>query len=107
MYSRHTTIKRWAALGLAMCGAVALAAAGCASGGGAGAGKGAGPATRASADKGGAELWGETCGRCHNIRPPTQYSPAEWQVIVHHMRLRATLTTEEQRKITEFLKSAS
>jgi hypothetical protein len=55
---------------------------------------------------GGEELWSNNCLRCHNIRPPTMYSNAQWDVIVHHMRLRANITGQEQRAIVEFLKSA-
>jgi len=54
----------------------------------------------------GEELWSNNCMRCHNIRPPTMYSDAQWGVIVHHMRLRANITGQEQRAIVEFLKSA-
>jgi len=54
----------------------------------------------------GEELWSNNCMRCHNIRPPTMYSAAQWDVIVHHMRLRANITGQEQRAIVEFLKSA-
>jgi cytochrome c5 len=61
----------------------------------------------ARSEKGGAELWAETCSRCHNIRPPDYYSDAQWQTIVLHMRLRADLTGEEARKIEEFLKAAN
>ena len=56
--------------------------------------------------KAGAELWAENCSRCHNIRPPESFSDAQWQMIVHHMRLRANLTGEETRKITEFLQAS-
>ena len=52
------------------------------------------------------ELWSNNCLRCHNIRPPTMYTNAQWDVIVHHMRLRANITGQEQRAIVEFLKSA-
>jgi len=55
----------------------------------------------------GAQLWSETCGQCHNLRSPSEFGSAEWQVIVHHMRLRAGLTGEQQKTITEFLQSAS
>jgi hypothetical protein len=41
------------------------------------------------------------------VRPPDDYSDAQWETIVHHMRLRANLTGQEARKITEFLKSAN
>jgi mono/diheme cytochrome c family protein len=55
----------------------------------------------------GAELWAANCSRCHNIRPPQGFSAAQWQVIVHHMRLRANLTGNETRLITEFLQAGS
>ena len=54
----------------------------------------------------GEELWSNNCLRCHNIRPPTMYGNAQWDVIVHHMRLRANITGQEQRAIVEFLKSS-
>jgi len=57
--------------------------------------------------KSGNQLWSENCSRCHNIRPPEYYSDAQWDIIVHHMRLRANLTGEEQRKISEFLRAAN
>jgi hypothetical protein len=55
----------------------------------------------------GEELWTMNCQRCHNIRPPTMYSNAQWDVIVHHMRVRANITGADQRAIVEFLKSSS
>jgi hypothetical protein len=54
----------------------------------------------------GEELWSNNCLRCHNIRPPTMYGNAQWDVIVHHMRIRANITGQEQRAIVEFLKSS-
>jgi len=54
----------------------------------------------------GEELWSNNCMRCHNIRPPTMYSDGQWDVIVHHMRLRANITGQEQHAIVAFLKSA-
>jgi cytochrome c5 len=54
----------------------------------------------------GEELWSNNCLRCHNIRPPTMYNNAQWDVIVHHMRIRANITGQEQRAIVAFLKSA-
>jgi hypothetical protein len=57
--------------------------------------------------KGGAQLWAENCTRCHNMRPPTTYSDAEWEVAMHHMRIRANLTAVEHKKIVEFLKAAN
>lgn len=65
------------------------------------------PTASATPAKGGAELWSETCMRCHSLRPPTQHSNAEWAIIVHHMRVRADLTGEESDKILTFIKSAN
>ncbi len=63
--------------------------------------------TPSAAEKGGAQLWAENCVRCHNIRSPSSYSPAQWEVAMMHMRLRANLTPEEHKKILEFLKAGS
>ncbi len=64
----------------------------------------AGPTT---AKAGGAQLWADNCMRCHNLRPPTQFSNSEWQMIVHHMRVRANLTGQEERDILAFIQSAN
>jgi hypothetical protein len=53
----------------------------------------------------GAKLWAQTCSGCHNLRPPNTFSGAQWEVIVHHMRVRARLTKAESQSIVEFLKS--
>ncbi len=63
--------------------------------------------TPSAVEKGGAELWAANCVRCHNIRSPSNYSPAQWEVVVMHMRVRANLTPAEHKKILEFLKSGS
>ena len=57
--------------------------------------------------KPGAMLWGENCGRCHNVRTPADYSDAQWDVAVMHMRTRANLTAIEAQRIVEFLKSSN
>jgi len=57
--------------------------------------------------KTGNQLWSDNCARCHNMRPPETFSSTQWEIITHHMRLRANLTGSETRKITAFLKSAS
>ena len=57
--------------------------------------------------KSGAQLWAETCIRCHNIRSPGSLSPAQWEVAMMHMRVRANLTPEQQKKILEFLKAGA
>jgi len=57
--------------------------------------------------KSGAQLWAEQCQRCHNVRSPNSYSPAQWEVAMLHMRVRANLTPEQQKKILEFLKAGT
>ena len=57
--------------------------------------------------KDGARTWVENCMRCHNLREPHERSDREWEIIVHHMRVRANLTAEEHRLILDFLKSAN
>jgi hypothetical protein len=54
--------------------------------------------------KTGSQLWGENCIRCHNAPPSSDYSPAQWETIGMHMKLRANLTDEETSKIVAFLK---
>ena len=58
-------------------------------------------------EKSGVQLWSENCSRCHNMRPPDEFSAAQWATIVHHMRLRANLTGDEERKITAFLQASN
>ena len=53
--------------------------------------------------KTGGEIWAENCIRCHYLRPSTQYSPAQWDVIVSHMRMRANLNGEEQRAVYQLM----
>ena len=57
--------------------------------------------------KGRAQLWAEACARCHNMRSPSSYTDAQWETIVHHMRVRGYLTAEEHRAIVEFLKAGN
>lgn len=57
--------------------------------------------------KSGAQLWSEQCQRCHNVRSPSSYSPAQWEVAMLHMRVRANLTPAQHQTILEFLKSAN
>src|SRR5690242_16189494 len=89
-----------AALLLAGCGSAGPSTAPAAQGAG-------GTAVQESSTKTGAELWAENCNRCHNYRPPPSFSDTQWETVVMHMRLRADLTGEERRKITQFLQSAN
>ncbi len=55
----------------------------------------------------GAQLWGDNCIRCHNIRPPANLTDEQWEVAVMHMRTRANLTALEAERIVEFLKASN
>jgi hypothetical protein len=57
--------------------------------------------------KTGVQLWGENCTRCHYNRPPSTYSGAQWTLVAAHMRSRANLTGDEERKILAFLQSSA
>jgi hypothetical protein len=63
--------------------------------------------SEASAGLSGEELWSNNCQRCHNLRSPAMQTPVQWQIIVHHMRVRANITGSDARAIADFLKSAS
>lgn len=57
--------------------------------------------------KSGAQMWGESCIKCHNSPSPDTFSDVEWEVAMMHMRVRAKLTEEESKKIADFLKTAN
>lgn len=58
-------------------------------------------------EKSGAQLWGETCNRCHIAPSPSDYNDTDWETISLHMRVRANLTAHDSQMIEEFLKSAN
>jgi len=53
----------------------------------------------------GAREWAIYCGQCHNVRPGAEFSPAQWQTIMMHMRSRANLPARNSRAMLEFLKA--
>ena len=57
--------------------------------------------------RGRAQMWTQNCVRCHNARSPGYYSDREWQVAMHHMRVRCSITTQEYEAILGFLQSAN
>ena len=63
--------------------------------------------TKEIAAKSGAQLWGENCNRCHNAPSMDQYSKEQWTVIGVHMKLKASLTDEEMKKIVVYLQTGS
>lgn len=55
----------------------------------------------------GAQLYSYNCGRCHNMRPSSERSDAEWSVIVSHMRARGNLTRTEAEALAVFLQATN
>lgn len=68
--------------------------------------EGPSPAERRALFMRGAELWPIYCNTCHNARPGPEFSPAEWNMIIMHMRSQANLPAEDARAILEYLKSS-
>ena len=53
------------------------------------------------------QTWSDICGRCHNLRPPSEYSDAQWTAAVDQMRLLVPLTGQEHREVLEFLQASN
>src|ERR1700739_3121040 len=66
------------------------------------------PDTQSPAQRGmlieGAQLWSIYCNQCHNARPGSQFSPAQWDAITMHMKTQSIMPAKDMRAITEFLK---
>jgi len=52
----------------------------------------------------GARLWPVYCSQCHNARPGSQFSPAQWDVIMMHMRTQSNMPAKNANAIKEYLK---
>ncbi len=51
----------------------------------------------------GAKAWADHCGRCHNLRSPSELGENAWDVSVTHMRARANLPGDLADDIKAFL----
>ena len=51
----------------------------------------------------GAHLWSIYCNQCHNARPGSQFSPAQWNAITMHMKTLSNMPAKDMRAIKEFL----
>jgi mono/diheme cytochrome c family protein len=54
----------------------------------------------------GARLWPVYCAQCHNARPGSQFSPAQWDAITMHMKTLSNMPAQDMRAIKKFLKEA-
>jgi len=52
----------------------------------------------------GARLWPVYCSQCHNSRPVSEFSPAQWDIIMMHMRTQSNMPAKDARAIKEYLK---
>jgi len=52
----------------------------------------------------GARLWPVYCSQCHNARPGSEFSPAQWDLIMMHMRTQSNMPAKDARAIKEYLK---
>ena len=55
----------------------------------------------------GAKAWAEQCGRCHNIRSPSELKDEEWLVSTTHMRVRGNIPGNVIRDVQAFLRSSN
>jgi hypothetical protein len=55
----------------------------------------------------GAELWALNCSRCHMARSPGEFTAAQWQIILRHMRVRANLPAAQVREIQKFMQAGA
>lgn len=55
----------------------------------------------------GAQSWAKECGRCHNLRSPSELTDEEWVVSTTHMRVRANIPGDVIRDIRAFLKNSN
>lgn len=55
----------------------------------------------------GAQIWANTCGRCHNMRDPRELRDDQWRAAMAHMRVRAGLTGQETRDVLIFLQGSN
>jgi hypothetical protein len=53
----------------------------------------------------GAHLWSIYCNQCHNARPGSQFSPAQWDAITMHMKTLSNMPAKDMRAIKAFLQS--
>lgn len=55
----------------------------------------------------GGRIWAGTCNRCHNLRPPAQFTAEQWPIIVSHMRARADLTRQQAEAVAAYLEQVA
>ncbi len=104
--------KRWLTAALAGAAWACFAVAGCSTSGGGGGGnesattRPSGALDDSLGGRGRAQVWSQTCNRCHYAPSPDRFNGAQWEVVMRHMRVRASLTEAEHKAILEFLQAS-
>jgi mono/diheme cytochrome c family protein len=52
----------------------------------------------------GAELYAVNCNRCHPERYPTEFTSAQWETLMLHMRVRANLPAKQAKEVLKYMK---
>ncbi len=63
--------------------------------------------SQATSAPSGAEIWADTCARCHTFRDPATLNDSQWDVAMMHMRVRAKLNGADARAVLKFLQSSN
>ncbi|HHI78890.1 MAG TPA: cytochrome c [Planctomycetes bacterium] len=63
--------------------------------------------SQAASAPSGAEIWANTCARCHTFRDPATLNDSQWDVAMMHMRVRAKLHGADARAVLKFLQSSN
>jgi cytochrome c5 len=63
--------------------------------------------TQEKVELSGAQLWALNCNRCHMIRSPGEFTAAQWQAVLMHMRVRANIPAAQAREILKFLQAGA
>ncbi len=55
----------------------------------------------------GEDLYKISCNRCHAERYAREFTPAQWQTLMTHMRVRGNLPATQTKKILKYLQEES
>lgn len=53
----------------------------------------------------GAQVYANTCNRCHGFRSPVEFNDAQWSIIATHMRVVAGIPADEARAVLTYLRA--
>ncbi len=53
----------------------------------------------------GAQVYADTCNRCHSFRSPVEFDDRQWAVVITHMRVVGGIPGDEARLVLEYLRA--